>query len=207
MSETNTDEAHGDEPRAITRRTVVRGAAWSLPVIAMAAAAPLANASGTTAPGGETGTPGEQIPGGGTGTPGTGTPTAIVPTYQPGTFCKHPGNPKYYHGTFAFENTTSAPITVVLGSMVVNRLARGAKFSVGGRLTSSYTVPAKKKVALYVDAGLFDDSANGTATLSFAYVDAGVTRNGTVTAPLGSLPPCSGDAKATPAHSHSGPGL
>ena len=197
MSETKNHDAQEDIRRTITRRTLVRGAAWSLPVIAVAVATPLASASATGAPDG----------GAGTGTPGTGSPAAVVPTYQPDTFCKHPGNPKYYHGTFAFENTTSAPITVVLGSMVVNGTSRSAKFSVGGRLTSSYTVPAKRKVALYVDAGLFDDSANGTATLSFAYVDAGITRNGSVTAPLGSLPPCSGDVKGTPAHSHSGPGL
>ncbi|KJL23952.1 hypothetical protein [Microbacterium azadirachtae] len=189
----NNSTAQAGEQRGLSRRTVVRGAAWSLPVIAMAVAAPLASASTTG------------VPGGGASTPGTGGRTPLVPSYQAGSFCKHPGNPKYYHGTFSFENTTAAPLTIVLGSFLVNGQAREAKFSAGGRLTSSYTVPPKKKVALYVDAGLFTDSANGTATLSFAYSDAGVARTGSVTAPLGKLPPCAGDVKGTPAHAHSGP--
>lgn len=183
----------GAHEHTLTRRTVIRGAAWSLPVIAVAVATPFASASTN---GGTDG-----------GTPGTGGTTPIVPSYQTGSFCKHPGNPKYYHGTFFFENTTSAPITLALTSMLVNGQSRAAKFSANNRLVSTYTVPAKTKIGLYVDAGLFDDSANGTATLSFTYDDAGKARSGSVTAPLGSLPPCSGDVKGTPAHSHSGPAL
>ena len=195
MSAKSTTGAHD---RTVTRRTVIRGAAWSLPVIAVAVATPFATASTT---GGST-----EVPGGGS-TPGTGGTAPIVPSYQTGSFCKHPGNPKYYHGTFSFENTTSAPIVLTLTSMLVNGTSKDAKFSVNNRLVSTYTVPAKTKISLYVDAGLFDDSANGTATLSFAYAAAGVTRTGSVSAPLGSLPPCAGDVKGTPAHSHSGPTL
>ena len=151
----------GAHDHTVTRRTVLRGAAWSLPVIAVAVATPFASASTTGGPG---------------GTPGTGGTAPIVPSYQTGSFCKHPGNPKYYHGTFTFENTTSAPIVLALTSMLVNGQSRAAKFSVNKNLVSAYTVPAKTKISLYVDAGLFDDSANGTATLSFTYAVGGATR-------------------------------
>lgn len=77
-------------PGKVSRRTLAVGAAWSVPVIAVASAAPAMAASGQ-----------------------------ITPTFVGGA-CKHPGNPKYYHFTMTFKNQTGSPITVNLDKMVIN---------------------------------------------------------------------------------------
>lgn len=78
----------------ISRRSVARGMAWTVPVVAVATAAP-AYASASQ-------------------------PVIIVGC---GNACKHPGegqNDKTYHFTFCFTNTTASSITVILTGMVVN---------------------------------------------------------------------------------------
>ena len=78
----------------VSRRTVARGMAWSVPVVAVATAAPAwANHS---------------------------VPIIITPT---GVACKHPGegkNIKSYHFTFCFNNTSAFAAVVSLDGMIVN---------------------------------------------------------------------------------------
>ena len=68
----------------VTRRTVARGLAWSVPVVAVVSAAP-AFAS---------------------------TPPPLVVTQQ-GNACKHPGNPKFYHFTFCFKSNFATTVTLL----------------------------------------------------------------------------------------------
>ncbi|NUO91089.1 MAG: hypothetical protein HOQ18_09755 [Dermatophilaceae bacterium] len=124
----------------VRRRAVVKGAAWATPAVMVAAAAPTAAAS-----------------------------APIVPSFEPGTFCKHSGKPKYYHAVFCFKNTTLSPITVSLGNLVINDVGMQANVSEGGHFATSFTVAAGLSRCMYVDAGEFSDSANGTATLFFTY--------------------------------------
>ena len=78
------------EQKQISRRTVAKGIAWSVPAITLASALPAHAVSGV-----------------------------IIPSAL-GSACKHPGNPKYYHFQFAFTNTSTDDITVSLTSMTVN---------------------------------------------------------------------------------------
>lgn len=135
----------------VRRRAVVKGAAWATPAVMVAAAAPTAAAS-----------------------------APIVPSFTPGTFCKHPGNPKYYHAVFCFRNTTLSPITVTLGTLSVGTTVRNAFVSVGGASVPSFVVPASTTKCMYVDAGLFGTSANGGAVLSFSYPFGSTTLTGTI---------------------------
>lgn len=170
------------EKTSLSRRALLQTAAWTVPAVAVAAAAPMASASGEEPP--------------------------IDPSYTPGTFCKHPGNPKYYHAVFCFKNTTAEDITITLGSMVVNGIARQANFSHNDTATPTYTIPANTELCLYVDAGLYDDSANGEATVFFTYPYGGMTNEGQVsTSGTNNLPPCSniGQPTDTPPHSPDGP--
>jgi len=123
----------------VRRRAIVKGAAWATPAVMVAAAAPTAAAS-----------------------------APIIPSFTPGTFCKHPGNPKYYHAVFCFKNTTAAAITVTLGTLTIGTLVRNAITSSAG-LSPSFTVAANTTRCMYVDAGLYPNSANGGATLTFSY--------------------------------------
>ncbi len=66
------------------RRTVTRGMAWSVPVVAVAATAPAFAVS----------------------------PPTLVVTQQ-GNACKHPGNPKFYHFTFCFSSTFNLTVTLL----------------------------------------------------------------------------------------------
>lgn len=75
-----------------TRRTLVKGAAWSVPVVAVAGTTPAYAAS---------------------------PPVVVEPDYSSGA-CKHPGNPKWYHFNFCFTNNSDEDVTVLLDSMTVN---------------------------------------------------------------------------------------
>jgi hypothetical protein len=170
----------------VRRRAVVKGAAWATPAVMVAAAAPTAAAS-----------------------------APIIPSFTPGTFCKHPGEPKYYHAVFCFQNTTLAPITVTLGTLSVGATAKPAFVSVGGAQTNSFVVNASSSRCMYVDAGLFSTSANGGAVLTFSYPFGGSTQNGSIsggTIADTNLNPCgtgngivSDQPKQDPPHPTSGP--
>ncbi|WP_396657420.1 hypothetical protein [Microbacterium sp.] len=175
-----------DNPQqsGISRRTVAKAMAWSVPVIAVAGTAPAVAAS----------------------------PPPVVPEFNAGTFCKHPGNPKYYHVLIDFTNNTGAPIEITLGDFTVGATARQAYFSMGGAFSTTATIPVGTS-CLYVDAGLFDNSANGSASIGFTYPGSG----GTVPITLGTaadndLPPCGTGAdpsdpkqpSADPAHAAAG---
>jgi len=76
-----------EQTAGISRRTIAKGAAWAVPVVAVAAAAPAMAASGGP------------------------------PTFTPGTACKNPGNscavhPKGY--TLPFTVTNSSPRTIYI---------------------------------------------------------------------------------------------
>lgn len=76
-----------------SRRTLVKGAAWSVPVVAVAGTAPAWAAS----------------------------PGPVDPSYQPGTFCKHTSGGRFtdYHAVFCFDNTSDQDITVTFTRFTV----------------------------------------------------------------------------------------
>ncbi|MHA3837617.1 hypothetical protein ACXR8F_18005 [Terrabacter sp. AAH1] len=170
----------------VRRRAVVKGAAWATPAVMVAAAAPTAAAS-----------------------------APIVPSFTPGTFCKHPGEPKYYHAVFCFHNTTQSAIVVTLGTLTVGSTSKPATVSVNGSQTNSFTVTAGQNLCLYVDAGLFSTSANGGAVLTFSYPFGGTTQTGSISGGTivdANLNPCgtgngivSDQPKDDPPHATSGP--
>lgn len=165
----------------VRRRAVVKGAAWATPAVMVAAAAPTAAAS-----------------------------APIIPSFTPGTFCKHPGNPKYYHAVFCFKNTTLAPITVTLGQMVINTESLQGRVSISNAFATSFVVNASSTRCMYVDAGEFSNSANGSAVLNFSYPFGGSTLTGSIaggTIADSSLPPCKqiGQPDEDPPHKNSGP--
>ena len=152
-----------------SRRTLVKGAAWSIPVVAVAGAAPAYAAS---------------------------VPVVCIPEQEicgsfGGSACKHSGNPKYYHFTFCFTNTGDNPATVEFTEMVINGAtaprtpppapARDIR-------PGSVIVPADGlEHCYYVDGGPFDDSANGTGSLEFKVngVSADIPINVTGLSPCG----------------------
>lgn len=148
------DQSATPGPSGVSRRTVVKGAAWAVPAIAVASSVPAMAASGP-----------------------------IIPR-PAGNACKHPGEPKYYHFTFCFNNTSAQSITISLNYMVVNGITGPNTFP------ASVTVPAGTELCFYVDSGLYDNSANGLATLYFSYPYLGNTINGTVSTMANDLPPC-----------------
>jgi hypothetical protein len=131
-----------------TRRTVVKGAAWAVPVITVASAAPAAAAS-----------------------------PPVDPEFI-GTFCKHPGNPKWYHVNMKWTNLDpNYSVTVTLNTLTVGAETRQAYFE-GDTLpppnqdqttgVKDLTIPVGEARCVYVDAGLFPNSANGGAVLTFS---------------------------------------
>lgn len=135
----------------VRRRAVVKGAAWATPAVMVAAAAPTAAAS-----------------------------APIIPSFTTGTFCKHPGNPKYYHGVFCFRNTTLSAITVTLGNMTVGATVKPAFVSLSTGISSSFSVPANSTRCMYVDGGKFGTSENGTAIVDFSYPSGTTTISDTI---------------------------
>ena len=105
-----------------------------------------------------------------------------------GTACKHPGNPKFYHFTFCFENTHGGglighdpPIQITVDSVTK---------PVFGNL--AIVVPAGQKVCKYVDAGLFGSSQQGSghARLRVHQQAARRFQDRASTAARTALPPC-----------------
>lgn len=172
----------------ISRRTVAKGMAWTVPVVAATVATPFRAASGET-------------------------PPEVDFKGDDGGFCKHPGNPKWYHGILVIDNTANAvAVTISVTNMTVNGVEKPAHFSKSGVFAQSYTIPAGTKLSLWVDAGTFGDSANSTAVLPYSYdFDNGGSGTGSATATANDLPPCgtgsdpNGNPGGNPPHSTDGP--
>lgn len=138
----NETNAQGLRP---ARRTIVKGAAWAVPAIAVAAPALAAGAS------------------------------QPISTIGCGNVCKHPGEPKYYHFIFCFSNTADEPITVYIDSMNINGVVRNANVNCpaaeAGCTGEEFVIPANSTVCKHVDAGTYDNSANGSAMLTWRFKD------------------------------------
>ncbi len=165
-----TEETKG----GISRRTLAKGMAWSIPAVAVASTVPAYAASPP--------------------------PPPIDPSAGSGPFCQH-SNVNRYHGEFCFNNTTAAPITVTLTSWVVpGGHTLSAFFSESGVLNSSRSMPPGE-TCWFVDSSASPDNANGLSTLFFSYefegdtIDdsieataSGVNCNSTPPAPTGAPP-------------------
>lgn len=135
----------------ISRRSIAKGAAWAAPVIAVAAAAPLAAASHYVPP---------------------------EPTESASISCKQPGksgNLSYgYYGLFTIENPTDSPITYTFTSFVA---ADGTNLSgiqvmpASGSswtgATSTITVPANSTVSYWI-RGYGANSSSTSFTVSYS---------------------------------------
>lgn len=151
-----------------TRRTLVKGAAWSVPVVAMGQPV-MAVAS----------SPNDPVP---------------PPVPQPGSACKHPGNScgsalrQAYHYVFCLENNSSQNITVNFPSMTVNGETKAPS-------PPSVNVPAGATVCPTLHITDMGNSANGQGTLDYNYTyidenDETVPVSGTVSTGANDLPPC-----------------
>ncbi|MGO0576374.1 hypothetical protein [Ornithinimicrobium panacihumi] len=172
----STQQTGGLKP---TRRTLVKGAAWSVPVVAMANPVLAQDV--------------------------VCSPNSVHPDCNPvdpefiGNWCKHSGNPKYYHNTMSWTNTNqNCQVTVTLGQMNINGVKRQAYASIGGQSKTTFTLAPNQEVIFPVDAGLYGNSANGAATLSYSWTitcPTGDPVTGSATIEGGtlndsSLPPC-----------------
>ena len=146
----------------ISRRTLAKGAAWTVPAAAVVAAAPAYAKSGI-----------------------------IDPSYEPGTFCKHPPT-NHYHAGFCFTNSSTEPITITLTKFEVDAQNNGNWVTVGGTITPmTITVAAGKTCCVEVDAGSAASMANGTGRLTFSYPYGGKTITDSIkTENKNELPPC-----------------
>ena len=137
----------------ISRRTVTRGVAWSVPVAAVAYTAPAYASS--------------QPP---------------VVAGQCGVACKHPGvgqNDKTYHFTFCFKVGDDAVDggVINLGLMTINGDAGRQAFSGEGDTTVEVGGPGTN-TCVFVDANGFGTSETGFAILNFTYSIGGTSFNG-----------------------------
>lgn len=164
------DEMIGREQdkSGINRRTVMKGAAWSVPVIMVATAAPAMAAS----------------------------PPVFVDAWGP--FCKHPGeNPndplrRLYHLNVSWDSTFPVPKLVTIISVTVN----GVTFSgpdydaVGGGVTpQSFVIPANaNNYDVVFHVGRTDDSANANVVILYEIDGIQYTQG---TGGARATPPCS----------------
>jgi hypothetical protein len=168
-----TGSGEQQEKRGMSRRTVLAGAAWSVPVIAVATAAPAMAAS----------------------------PPVIVDF--DGLACKHPGasgtpgDPggaefKTYHFDLTVENTTLTDVTVDITSFTVNGVTAGTIVSFPAEPIS---VPAGTTISFYVHVGPYPDSANANATICYTYTPTGGETSEVFCTSSGPLntPPCPGN--------------
>lgn len=128
-----------------TRRTLVKGAAWSVPVVAMAQPAMAVVCS-----------------------PGNNSPECKPVVTVSGNACKHPGGgtDKYYHFTFCFSNQTAETLTITLTTMVINAITADAFITAGDDMLE--LVPGEN-YCVDVDGGPYGDSANGSGQLNYTY--------------------------------------
>lgn len=155
--------------RGPSRRTLVKGAAWSVPVVAVAGAAPAMAAS---------------------------QPIVVQPL--PGSACKYGGNScehgfQAYRFTFCFSNGSDEAITVSLDNM---RFADGRSKA---PLPATVTVPANTaNYCIYVIADNMGNSSNGQGFLDYSYTYDGENLNGSVQTGANDLPPCENCAPPGP---------
>lgn len=152
--------------RAPARRTLVKGAAWSVPLVAATQAARAASCSPANCP--------------------------VVVEPLPGSACKHQGrncNPyvQAYRFTFCFTNTSTFPITV---SLPLFRLDDGRQAAPS---PSSVQVPATTQdycIKVYLDDQ--GNSSNGEGCLDYSYVNPndGLIVTGSACTGANNLPPC-----------------
>jgi len=139
-----------EAPRGPSRRTIVAAAAWSVPVIAVASAAPAMAAS-----------------------PG-------VITFDPGQACKHPGQSQQpfnqdYHFVIRVKNTTGSDVTVTITQMLID--GQPVNFSVGAGVLPSnmapktFVVPASAGAAgqEFIIHGDGTNSANTSVQITYTY--------------------------------------
>lgn len=108
---------------------------------------------------------------------------SYVPVTLTGIACKEPGNPKRYRFQVKIVNDNRTPVTVTFVSLNINGVVRSPVDP------ASTTVPANTQRLITVRAGLYPDSANGTATLTYQ-ID-GV--NYTTSTSFNDLPPTTGE--------------
>lgn len=174
--------------KRIGRRTIAKGAAWTVPAIAVAAPAASAAVS-----------------------------EPIAPEFVADSFCKHSsgGQGCDYHTVIKFTNTSTEDIELTLGTMT--RVEAGgsmpARFSVASAYSATYTVPAGQVCSLYVDAGRFTDCTNTTVNITYSYLYGGEVISSYVEGPdevpQGNTPcgtnPAEDEPSANPPHGNSGP--
>lgn len=143
--------AHDDAPRGLPRRTVLAGAVWSVPVIALVTAAPAAAASAE------------------------GLGRFVIETMQGGTWV----DPQYYGASIQLRNDdtqaatipvadiTSGTVTVTMNRADVGALQPVVIANAGG---SSPSVPALPATDPTWTAGGVTDNGDGTVTYTLAYV-------------------------------------
>lgn len=151
-----------------TRRTLVKGAAWSVPIVAVAGAAPALAAS----------------------------PVVTPPTSRPGDACKHPGNScgarlrDAYHYVFCMTNNSDQDITV---NFTIMSFADGRRAIPSPR---AVVVPADGVEHCYTTHVInMGNSSNGQATLAWNYTYQDAEGNpvyieGTSQTGVNDLPPC-----------------
>lgn len=89
-----------------------------------------------------------------------------------GNVCKHPGEPKYYHFEVCFTNTGPA-VKVTFTEMIINGISRST-------IPTTYMIPANvTNSCIVIDAGLYDNSANGASELKFTIGDTPGSATGT----------------------------
>ncbi|MGD8149808.1 hypothetical protein [Ornithinimicrobium sp. Y1694] len=127
-----------------SRRTLVKGAAWSVPVVAVAQVAPAFAASPVKPP--------------------------VEPSFT-SNFCKHPGNPKYYHSRMKWINhNPTCTVTINLGNFCVGTDCRQAQANIDNRLVTQFTLLGGQTRCMHADAGQFKNSANGGAVLNYTWI-------------------------------------
>lgn len=149
-------------PKRVTRRTIAKGAAWTVPAVVVAAPAASAATSGP-----------------------------VIPSFDPGTFCKHPPT-NQYHGGFCFNNTSDESITITFTEFAVDGNLNGTFTVIPGAITpATLTVGAGVECCIQVDSANAGSMANGQARLSFSYPYGGDTVRASVkTEVTNDLPPC-----------------
>lgn len=134
--------SEANAPKRVTRRTIAKGAAWTVPAVVVAAPA----ASAATSP-----------------------PDPVDPEASPGTFCQH-SNVNRYHGVFCFNNTAGVPVTVTLGTWTVPGGTDGVSglFNVDGALVATRVIPTGQH-CYYVDSTVTSPMANGIGSIDYTW--------------------------------------
>lgn len=140
---------------------VAKGAAWSVPTIAVSSAVPGHVASG------------------------------VITASVLGAACKHTADAAgaVYHFQFAFTNVSAEGIEVSLTSMTVNN-TNSKQLPDGFVLPKTVAAERSATTCYYIDGGRFPDASHGTATLFFQYEFANETVKDRVTVRIDDLPPC-----------------